>query len=124
VSVLWASAAAAGSGTLVLAEEAAAAVRVVEVDNHDGAVSAVLINQSKRRVRDVKLLVHHTWLWRDERHPGEDSPGRSEYYVVQGDVPAGGRLPFTYQPSPPLPNRSDGHFETSVEVVGLTEVGG
>jgi hypothetical protein len=34
-----------------------------------------------------------------------------------------GSLPFTYHPSPSLPRRDDGHFETSVQIVGFVEVG-
>ena len=36
---------------------------------------------------------------------------------------AGQRLRFIHAPSPPLPERSGGHFDTSAEVVGFDEVG-
>ncbi|MBI3785600.1 MAG: hypothetical protein HY270_19580 [Deltaproteobacteria bacterium] len=68
-------------------------------------------------------MIRHAWLWKNERHPGSDNPGRTDRYVVPGEVPAGGTLPFSYTIEPPLPNRSDGHFVTTVELVGLTEVG-
>jgi hypothetical protein len=109
--------------TLASTEEAAATVVARNLDVRGGVVSGVLVNNSRRLLRDVRLLVRHTWLWKDERAPRRDNPGRSEYYTVAGDLPAGGTLPFRYQPAPPLPARADGHFETSVEVVGFTEVG-
>lgn len=104
-----------------LTAEEAVVVRNVIVT--DGSVSGDLVNTSHHLVRDVRLLVRHTWLWANERSPGEDNPGRTAYATVHEDIPAGGSLPFTVRPDPPLPVRSDGRFETSVEVVGVTEIG-
>jgi hypothetical protein len=101
--------------------EAVVAVRDVEV--RDASVSGRIVNKSPRLLRDVKLIVRHTWHWRDERHPGDDSPGRSEEFTVPGEAPPGGSLPFSYRLDPPLSERTDGHFATSAEVVGFTEVG-
>jgi hypothetical protein len=89
----------------------------------DGTVTGDLVNTSNRLVRDVRLLVRHTWLWGAEFTPGDDSPGRATYETIRNDIPPGGRLSFVVQPTPPLPLRPDGRFETSVDVVGFTEVG-
>jgi hypothetical protein len=115
--------AAQAADSIVSGTDAASAVTVVNVATDGGTVSGVLINGSARLVRDVRLLVHYTWLWKDERHPGEDNPGRAEPDMVPGPIPPGGRLRFTHAASPPLPQRSDGHFQISVDVVGFTEVG-
>ena len=88
----------------------------------DGSIAGDLVNKSSELVRDVRLLVRYDWRWEDERNPGEDSPGRSLYVTVGGDLPALGTLPFEYTPSPPLPSRDDGRFAPSVEVAGYTEV--
>ena len=109
--------------TLTSGPEAAAAVSVTDVAAKDGTVSAVLVNRSQHVIKDVKLLIRHGWLWKNERHPGADSPGRAEYYVVHGQIPPGGSMPFTYRIDPPLPQRSDGRFSSSVEVVSFTEIG-
>jgi hypothetical protein len=110
--------------TLASGEEASATVAVHNVQvGPGGRVSGVLENASPRLLRDVRLLVRHTWLWSKERAPQRDNPGRAVYYVVPDDIPPDGSVSFTYQPDPPLPTRPDGHFETSVEVVGFTEVG-
>ena len=109
--------------TLVAGQEAAALVSVADVKTRGGSVSGVLVSQSHQSLRDVELLIRYVWLWNDERHPGEDNPGRSAYYTVPDLIPPGASAPFHYEPSPPLPKRSDGHFEISVEVVGFTEVG-
>jgi len=87
----------------------------------DGAVSGTLMNTSGHRLTEVRLLVRHDWLWRDEYHPGADSPGTAGYYVVPQEIPPGGSVSFTYRPDPSLPRRSDGTFQTTVEVEGLLQ---
>ena len=90
-----------------------------------GAGTSIADEQPSRMVtvRDVRLLFHHTWLWADEFHPGEDSPGRADYYTVRNELPPGGTVEFSYRPEPPLPDRGDRRFETTVDVVGWMEVG-
>ena len=88
-----------------------------------GTVSGVLINRSASVLRDVRLLVRYDWQWENEREPGEDSPARSTYVTVQGDIPALGTRPFRFAPASPLPARSDGRFSPSVEVARYTQVG-
>ena len=80
---------------------------------------------SSNPVRNVRIQIDRSWRWKNERHPGADAdnPGRSVVYAVPGEIPPGGRLPFTYRPDSALPQRSDGSFETSVSVVGLEQVG-
>ena len=86
-------------------------------------VSGELVNTSNHLVRDVRLLVTHTWHWDAERAPGADSPGRASYHTIPESIPPGGRLSFDVEPTPPLPARADGRFEPSVEIVGFTEIG-
>ena len=88
----------------------------------DGVVRGMLASQSSSVIREVTLLVHHTWNWQNEMRPGDDSPGRSTYVHISGDVPALGTLHFEYVPSPPLPERNDGTFTTSVDISAYTEV--
>ncbi len=121
---LGASALGVMAETLESSEQAAATVAVHEVHvGSGGRVSGVLENTSPRVLRDVRLLVRHTWLWRKERESQRDNLGRAVYYVVPDEIPPDGSVSFTYKPEPPLRTRSDGHFETSVEVVGFSEVG-
>jgi hypothetical protein len=114
---------AAAAETLISGQEAAAVVVPSDITARDGTVSGVLLNQSGRLVRDVQLLIRHEWLWNDERHPGDDSPGRTENYTVRDQIPPGGSIRFTYREPAPLPQRSDGRFKTSAEVVGFTQIG-
>jgi len=115
-------------GVTRAAEETTQLQKIVEVRDvraQPDQVSGVLVNLSSKPVRNVRVRIDRTWLWADERRAGgtEESPGRSAVYAVPGEIPPGGRLPFTYRPETPLPQRSDGRFETSVSVVGLEQTG-
>lgn len=89
----------------------------------DGTITGTLKNSGPTVAQDVRLLIHHAWLWNDEKNPGppSENPARSNYYVVDGQIPPGGDLKFRYVPSPPLTQRSDGRFRTTAEIVGVTE---
>ena len=117
------SPAAARTETLVAEEPSSRVIVVRDVTTRHGVVNGVLVNHSRKLLRDVRLLFHHTWYWRDELHPGDDSPGRVEYYTVRSEIPPTEDVEFTYHPEPSLPERPDGHFETTVDVVGWTEIG-
>ena len=108
---------------LASGDQVARTVTVRDLKVQGGSVSGVIENKSPRQLRDVKLMIRHTWHWKNERHPGTDNPGRAEDYTVSGDVASGGSLPFTYQLDQPLPQRTDGHFVTSADIVSYTEVG-
>ena len=89
----------------------------------DGSVSGVIRNNSKNTVRDVQLFVRSTFLWKNEFHPGKESPSVASYPTISGEIAPGGSLPFKFTPNPPLPKRMDGRFERpSVSVAGFTQV--
>ncbi len=111
-----------GQATIENAAEANQNLAVSDVRSHDGAVSGTIFNRSSEPVRDVRLLIDHVWLWNNERHPGEVSPGRTDVYTVRGEIAPGGSLPFTFE-GPALPDRGGGHFETHVQVTEFTQVG-
>jgi hypothetical protein len=114
----------AAETTIVAPEKLQKIVEVRDVRAQPDEVSGVLVNLSSNRVRDVRVQINRSWLWKDEYHPGadKDNPGRSVVYAVPGEIPPGGRLPFTYRPDSALPERSDGSFETSVSVVSLEQM--
>ena len=88
----------------------------------DGAVAGEVVNQSPNTMRDVQLLIRQEWLWANEFKPSKDDPSRATYVTLPQEIPPGGRLPFSYKPSPPLPKAAGGRFITSVAIAGLTEV--
>ncbi len=112
------------AGNIVSGQAAASRLelRGVEVGS-DGSISGTVVNSSGVLIDDVELLVNHAWSWSDERHPGEDNPGRASYVRVPGAIAANGSRPFSYAPDPPLMNRSDGRFLTTAAVHSFTEVG-
>ena len=97
-------------------------VVISDLTVREGAVSGTVVNKSSATLREVGLLLRQTWLWNDERHPGADSPGRTLPFTLGGDVAPHASAPFTFQ-TPPLPQRSDGRFATTIDVTGFTEVG-
>jgi hypothetical protein len=113
----------AQSTYLASGQQAERTVAVHDVQLRNGAVSGVIVNSSPRVLRDIKIMIRHSWQWKNERHPGTNNPGRAEQVTVPGDVPPSGSLPFTFQLTPPLPQRTDGHFTTTAEITGFTEVG-
>lgn len=124
-ALAFAGIAIAAETTIVAPEKLQKIVEVRDVRAQPDEVSGVLVNLSSNPVRNVQVQINRSWLWKDERHPGadKDNPGRSVVYAVPGDIPPGGRLPFTYRPDSALPQRSDGSFETSVSVVSLEQIG-
>ena len=97
------------------------AVSLQEIAAGGGEVSGVVVNTSTRPILDVQLLVRRNWLWNDEFHPGLDNPGSSAFYTVRALVPPGGSVPFEI-PTGAGEFRSDGRFQTTVDVVGFTEI--
>jgi hypothetical protein len=113
----------AAETTMVLPEQLQKIVEVRDVHAEPDQVTGVLVNLSSKPVRSIQVRIDRSWLWTNERHPGEDNPGRSVVYTVPDEIAPGGRLPFTYRPDAPLPERRDGRFETSVSVVSLEQIG-
>jgi hypothetical protein len=107
---------------LATAEQAAQVVTIRNLTVKDGQVSGELVNNSSRTLRDVQVLIRYSWLWTDEYHPLRDDIGEAVYYTVEGEIAPRGSKSFSYQPSPPLPSRTDGRFEMAVSIAGYTEI--
>jgi hypothetical protein len=114
--------AATATTAVVPSSEAAQTIVINDLTVREGSVSGTIVNKSSATVRGVELLLRQTWLWNDERHPGTDSPGRTLPFTLAGDVAPNASAPFTFQ-IPPLAQRSDGRFVTTMDVTGFTKVG-
>ena len=112
----------AGSQTVRERAEIAAVLAIEKLSVQEGVVSGEIYNRSSHTIRDVQLFIRHTWLWGEEFKPGKDDPGTAIYFTLPKEIPPGGRLPFTYSPSPPLPKASGGQFETTAAIAGFAEV--
>jgi hypothetical protein len=80
-----------------------------------------VVNRSNAELRDVQVAVKHEYRWRNEFHPGDDNPGWSAVLALHDPIPPGGSVSFTY-PGRFDETRRDGDFQTSVEVLGYTEI--
>jgi hypothetical protein len=109
----------------VLSQQQAGSVLAIEkvAAQPDGTVTGEIRNNSKNAVRDVQLFIRNTFLWKDEFHPGKQSPSESFVHSVSGEIAPGKSVPFKFTPTPPLPKRKDGRFEApSVSVAGFTQI--
>jgi hypothetical protein len=104
-------------------EQAGNVLAIENLSVQDGTITGAIRNKSPNTVRDVQLFIRYTFLWKNEFHPGKNDPSAAFYPTVSGDITPGGSLPFQFSPSPPLPKRSDGKFESpSVSIAGFTQV--
>jgi hypothetical protein len=78
------------------------------------------VNRTDRSVTDIRLLVADSFRWKNEMNPGDDDPSRATTLLVPGPIQPNERLTVRAE-LPPLPTRSDGKFETRVEIVGMVE---
>jgi hypothetical protein len=95
-----------------------ARVGLVDIALRGDVVVGTLINKSSDQIRDIRLLVDFEFLWKDELHPGEDSPGRSVVLTVPGTLEPNAKLAFELKPNPPIPARDDGRFQAKAHVMG------
>ena len=112
----------ARSQTIRSDEETARILAIEKLAVQDGVVTGEVRNKSIHALRDVQLFIRYTWLWDDERHPGKIDPGTSAYYTLNETIQPGGKINFTFKPSPPLPKIAGGRFETSVKIAGFSEI--
>ena len=107
----------------VVSTQAMENVVAVEILRVDGSViEGRVTNRTAHRVQRPELVATYSWLWHDDRHPGEDNPGWVTYAVVPDDLGPHESAEFTIDPGRPLPDRDDGKFMTSVAVTRVTEL--
>jgi len=117
-------------GALPAAAEAPELVRgptevplAVDVVSSSGdAVTYRLTNRGAHPIREVEVLVSHAFRWDREFSPGAESPSRAATQTVPVSLAPGESTEVKHPLRPPLPERSDGHFETAVEVLRWTAV--
>lgn len=97
-------------------------VELRETVGSDGSVIGSVANRSDAPVQNVQLLVSHSWLWANEKNPGDSGPGRARYVTLPGLLPPNKSVEFRYEPVPALPHRTDGRFETTAEIIGFDRI--
>jgi len=94
-------------------------VDVRDVRSGRDGVTGQVVNRTDSVLENVRVVVEDTFLWTNERHPGDMSPGSATTAIIPS-VPPHGAVNFTVERPEPS-DRADGHFETKIQVVGLTE---
>ncbi len=107
---------------LVSNDQIGQTIKVVDVSMQGGMVSGKLVNTSGDTLRDVKLIIDQSWLWNNERHPGSESPGRTDFYMVP-EIPPHGTVTLQYRSPVASVQRTDGRFTARVMVESFTQVG-
>jgi hypothetical protein len=113
---------AVNSATVLSQDEASQLVVIRNLNIGERRITGELVNESLRTVRDVQLLIRHSWRWKSEFRPKDDSRDEAVYYTIDGEIPPGRAARFTYSPAHPLPSGPDGYFETTVSLAGFTQV--
>ena len=121
VLVLQIQPAAAGEAALVQPSEANTTAGISELTVGSTSVSGTLTNKSSATLREVHLVLRQEFQWKDEMNPGDTSPGRVLPYTLNANLAPNASIAFKFE-FDPLPERSDGHFTSSMEVTGFTTV--
>lgn len=95
-------------------------VAIEDVRSDDDMVRFRVVNQTDDQLENVRLLISDQFLWRNERHPGSDSPSDAHAVSVAGPIPPHGSVPFEFRRPAPLPDRPDGEFKTEISAIELT----
>jgi hypothetical protein len=117
---LWLASGLAAAATEELVPNLSSDVTVEDVRSDPLAVHGRIINETGDQLENVRLVITDQFLWRNEFHPGEDSPGDAHVVVVPGPIPPHGTATFAFQRPSPLPDRPEGDFTTEVSATEVT----
>ena len=113
----------ASAETVLSSQDASRALSFEKLDVNPSKISGVIGNKTPHTIKDVQLMIQYHWLWKDERNPGHDSPGRTVIIPLNGQqLEPGESQPFSYTPQFSLPSRNDGYFMPEVDVAAFTTV--
>ena len=112
----------ASAQTVLSSQEASKALSFEKLDVKRSKISGVIANETPHTIRDIQLMVQYHWLWKDERNPKQDSPGRTVIISLNEQLEPGESHSFSYTPQFSLPSRNDGYFMPEVDVASFTTV--
>jgi hypothetical protein len=107
-------------GDVLSSQEVSRALSFEKLDVKPSKISGVIANKTPHTIQDVQLMIQYHWLWKDERNPGEHSPGRTVIIPLNEQLEPGESHSFSYTPPFSLPSRNDGYFMPEVDVAGFT----
>jgi hypothetical protein len=112
----------ASAETVLSSQDASRALSFEKLDVNPRKISGVIANKTPHTIKDVELMIQYHWLWKDERNPGHDSPGRTVIIPLKEQLEPGESQPFSYTPEFSLPSRDDGYFMPEVDVAAFATV--
>ena len=113
-------AASAASPQMVEPDRLDSMASVEDLTTEGGELSGQVVNRTDKTLTDVHILTTDLFVWKNERHPGDDDPSRAEERTIPGPIPPHASVSFRFEREP-LPRRTDGAFTTMTRVLGLTE---
>ncbi len=84
--------------TVLSSQDASRALSFEKLDVNPSKISGVIANKTPHTIKDVQLMIQYHWLWKDERNPGQDSPGRTVIIPLKEQLEPGELQPFSYTP--------------------------
>ena len=108
--------------TVLTSQQAVKALSFEKLDVTPAKISGVIVNKTPHTIKDVQLMIQYHWLWTDERHPGQNSPGTTVIIPLNEQFEPGESHSFSYTPQVALPSRKDGAFMPEVDIAGFTTV--
>ena len=108
--------------SVLTSEQAKAALSLENVEVRRDQVSGVIVNKTPHMIRDVQLVLQYHWLWKNERNPGTDSPGRTVILRFNEQLEPGKPHRFVFTPDFQLASRSDGWYMPENDIGGFTAV--
>lgn len=112
-----------GAEALYGSGELGSILSIEELKLDGDQVTGLLVNRSDKTLRDVRLQIIFSWLWKNERHPGPNDPSFVVTEIPNGEVPPHGTLPFHYAYPSVVTSRTDGQFMMDARVLGYSAVG-
>jgi hypothetical protein len=107
---------------VITPDVAAQKVEIRNVQLQGNVVSGQVTNKSRYPLRNLELLIQYHWLWNNEFKPGDVSPGKAFYIVIDKELQPGESATFSAPLDAPTAPQADGYYMTEVTLAGFTEV--
>ena len=99
-----------------------AALTVQNVTMNGNRLLGEITNNSGQKLRDISLMLQHSWRWQDGRDPKIEVPIDAVLLKLKKDLLPGETAAFTHFVLLPENTRKDGQFVTDVSVAAFSIV--
>jgi hypothetical protein len=81
-----------------------------------------ITNNSDQKLRDISLMLQHSWRWQDGRDPKIEVPLKAVLFKLKKELLPGETATFTHPVPLPENTQKDGQFVTDVSVAAFSVV--